>query len=103
MTLSAAVHGALVVYLVYLAFFSQFAHLQVVSKAYKKFDPNTILAKLYYPPQMLRAAPQGPAMTLEEIRERTEKKKHELALAREKAEKIKKEKGISRKICIKFS
>src|SRR4030095_8844354 len=92
LTISAGIHGVLVVYLVYLAFFSQFANLQVVNKAYKKFDPNTILAKLYYPPQMLRGAPQGPAMTLEEIRARAEKKKHELALAREKAEKIRKEK-----------
>jgi hypothetical protein len=41
---------------------------------------------------MLRAAPRGPAMTLEEIRARAEKKKHELELARENAERIKKEK-----------
>lgn len=87
-----AVYLALGLYVFYLAFFSQFAHLRVVNKAYKRFDPNTILAKLYYPPQMLRGAPSGPAMTLEEIRARAEKHKHELALAREKAEKEKKEK-----------
>ena len=92
LTLSAGVHGVLIIYLIYLAFFSPFAHLRVVNKAYRTFDPNTILAKLYYPPQILRGAPRGPAMTLEEIRARAEKHKHELALAREKAEKEKKEK-----------
>lgn len=92
LTVSAAIHGALIVYLVYLAFFSAFAHVRVVNKAYRKFDPNTILGKLYYPPQILRMAPKGPAMTLEEIRARAEKHKQELALARAKAEKEKKEK-----------
>lgn len=92
LTVSAGVHGVLIVYLIYLAFFSQFANLHVVNKAYRKFDPNRLLEKLYYPPQMLRGAPRGPAMTLEEIRARAEKHKHELALAREKAEKEKKEK-----------
>lgn len=92
LTVSAGVHGVLIVYLIYLAFFSQFAHLRVVDKAYKKFDPNTLLAKLYYPPQMLRLEPTGSAMTLEEIRARAEKNKHKLALAREKAEREKKEK-----------
>jgi hypothetical protein len=86
------VYLGLGLYVSYLAFFSQFAHLRVVNKAYKKFDPDTLLAKLYYPPQMLRGAPRGPAMTLEEIRARAEKHKKELALAREKAEKEKKEK-----------
>lgn len=88
----AVVYFGLGLYVSYLAFFSQFAHMRVVDKAYKKFDPDTILAKLYYPPQMLRLAPRGPAMTLEEIRARAEKHKKELALAREKAEKEKKEK-----------
>jgi hypothetical protein len=88
----AVVYFGLGLYVSYLAFFSQFAHLRVVNKAYKKFDPDTILAKLYYPPQMLRGPSSGPAMTLEEIRARAEKHKKELALAREKAEKEKKEK-----------
>jgi hypothetical protein len=88
----AAVYLGLGIYVSYLAFFSQFAHLRVVNKAYKKFDPDTILAKLYYPPQMLRPAPTGPAMTIEEIRARAEEHKRELALAREKAEKERKEK-----------
>jgi hypothetical protein len=88
----AVVYFGLGLYVSYLAFFSQFAHLRVVSKAYKKFDPDTILAKLYYPPQMLRGAPSGSAMTLEEIRARAEKHKKELALARAKAENEKKEK-----------
>src|SRR5882724_3796360 len=79
-------------YVSYLAFFSQFAHLRVVNKAYKKFDPDTILARLYYPPQMLHQTPNGPTMTIEEIRARAEQHKRELALAREKAEKERKEK-----------
>lgn len=88
----AVVYFGLGLYVSYLAFFSQFAHLRVVNKAYKKFDPDTILAKLYYPPQLLRAPRSDSAMTLEEIRARAEKHKKELALAREKAEKEKKEK-----------
>lgn len=92
LTLSAGAHGVLIVYLIYLALFSAFGHLRVVDKAYRKFNPDTLLVKLYYPPQMLRQAPRGPAMTLEEIRARAEKHKKELALAREKAEKEKKEK-----------
>jgi hypothetical protein len=90
---SAGVHGALVVYLVYLAFFSPYANLRVVNKAYKKFDPK-MLEHLYYPPQIIRMAqmPQGPAMTIEEIKARAEKHKQELALAREKAERERKEK-----------
>ena len=83
---SAVAHGVLIAYVAYLAFFSQFAHLRVVNRAYKKFDPDTVLTKLYYPPQMLRPAPSGPSMSLEEIRARAEKRKQELALAREKAE-----------------
>ncbi len=89
----AIVYLALGVYVAYLAFFSQFAHLRVVNQAYKKFDPDTIIAKLYYPPQMLRGpAPAASPMKLEEIRARAEEHKRELALAKEKAEKEKKEK-----------
>lgn len=92
LSISAAIHGALIIYLIYLAFFSAFAHVRVVNKAYRQFDPNAILVKLYYPPQILRQAPRGPAMTLEEIRARAEKHKQELAVAREKAEKERKAK-----------
>jgi hypothetical protein len=92
LSISAGLHGALIIYLIYLAFFSAFAHVRVVNKAYRQFDPNALLVKLYYPPQMLRQAPTGSAMTLEEIRARAEKHKQELALAKEKAEKEKKEK-----------
>ncbi|HSB08460.1 MAG TPA: hypothetical protein VLM38_03030 [Blastocatellia bacterium] len=89
---SATTHGVLIVYFVYLAFFSPYAHVRVVNKAYRQFDANAILEKLYYPPQILRLASRGQAMTLEEIRARAEKHKQELARAREKAEKEKKEK-----------
>jgi TonB-like protein len=92
LSVSGAVHGVFIAYLVYLAFFSQFAHLRVVDKAYKKLDVDALMVKLYYPPQMLRAAPTGPAMSLEEVRARAEKRKRELALAREKAEQERKEK-----------
>lgn len=91
LSLSAAVHGVLIIYFIYLAFFSPFAHIRVVNKAYRQFDPNALLVKLYYPPQALRQSPTGPAMTLEEIRARAEKHKHEMALAKEKADKEKKE------------
>ena len=90
---SAAAHGALIVYLVYLAFFSAFAHVQVVNKAYRKFDPNALLDKLYYPPQILQMAPRGNSMSLDEIRARAEKRKQEIALAKEKAEKERKARG----------
>ena len=89
---AAVIYFGLGVYVSYLAFFSQFAHLRVVNKAYKKFDPDTIIAKLYYPTQLLRAPRSETPMTLEEIRARAEKHKKELELAREKAEKEKKEK-----------
>lgn len=89
---SAGVHGVLIIYLIYLAFFSPYAHVRVVNKAYRKFDPNVILAPLYYPPQILRQTPSGPAMSLEEIRARAEKHKKELDLARQKAEKERREK-----------
>ena len=92
LTVSAGAHGLLVVYLIYLAFFSQFANLRVVNKAYRKFDADKVMEKLYYPPQMLRMPQRGEAMPLEEIRARAEKHKHELALAREKAERERKEK-----------
>jgi hypothetical protein len=92
LSVSAGVHGVLIVYLIYLAFFSQFANLRVVDKAYRKFDPDRLMEKLYYPPQMLRMPARGPAMTLEEIRARQEKHKHELALARERAEREKRAK-----------
>lgn len=87
LSVSGAIHGVAIVYLIYLAYFSAFAGVRVVNKAYRQFDPNSILVKLYYPPQILRQAPKGPAMTLEEIRARAEKHKQELALAKEKAEK----------------
>lgn len=93
LAIMAVVYLALGVYVSYLAFFSQFAHLRVVNQAYKKFDADMLIAKLYYPPQMLRGAPRsGSAMTLEEIRARAEKHKREVELAREKAEKEKKAK-----------
>jgi TonB-like protein len=86
------VYLGLGLYVTYKAFLSPFAHWRVVNnKDYKRFDPDKLLAKLYYPPQMLRGAPRGPAMTLEEIRARVEKHKKEIALAREKAEKERKE------------
>ncbi|HZM85019.1 MAG TPA: energy transducer TonB [Blastocatellia bacterium] len=92
LTVSVAAHGVFIAYLVYQAFFSQFAHLRVVNKAYKKFDPDALMVKLFYPPQMLRPTAKGPAMSLEEIRARVEKRKRELELAREKAEKERQEK-----------
>src|SRR5438128_8254363 len=75
LSVSALLHGALIVYLFYLAFLSPFARMRIVNKAYRKFDPNVILAPLYYPPQIKRPAPAGATMTLEEIRERERKRR----------------------------
>ncbi|HEY3135576.1 MAG TPA: hypothetical protein VGL29_05950 [Blastocatellia bacterium] len=88
---SAAIHGVAIIYLIYLAFFSPYANIRVVNKAFPKFDRNALDEKLYYPPQVLLLA-RGPAMTLEEIRARAEKRKEELARAKEKAEKERKNK-----------
>jgi TonB family protein len=92
LTISATVHGVLIVYFIYLAFFSPFARLRIVDREYRKFNPDIVLAHLYYPPQILRQAPTGSTMTLEEIRERALKRREELAKAREKAEREKAEK-----------
>jgi hypothetical protein len=88
---SAVVHGALMVYLVYLAVFSAFADLNVVNKDYRKFDPSILTVHLKYPPQMLKG-PQGEkTLTIEEIRERAKKRREEMARRREREEKEKAE------------
>lgn len=82
LSVSAGLHGVLILYLIYLAFFSPYAHVRVVNKAYRQFDPNVILAPLYYPAQIRRQAAAAQTMTLEEIRERARKRRED----REKAE-----------------
>jgi len=97
LAVSAAIHGALIVYLVYLALFSPFANLRVVNRAYRQFDPNDIV-HLTYPPQMLKAPQGDKALALEEIQERARKRREEVARLkqereeREKAEREKAEK-----------
>lgn len=93
---SAAVHGALIVYLIYLALFSPFANLQIVNRAYRQFDPSAGIIHLKYPPQMLKG-PQGEkTLTLEEIQERAKKRREQVArerTAREEKERIEREKA----------
>jgi hypothetical protein len=94
---SAAVHGALIVYLVYLALFSPFANLRVVNRAYRQFDPNDIV-HLTYPPQMLKAPQGDKTLTLEEIQERARKRREEVArLKREREEREKAEREKAEK------
>lgn len=94
---SAAVHGALILYLVYLALFSPFANLRVVNRAYRQFDPNDIV-HLTYPPQMLKAPQGDKTLSLEEIQERARKRREEVArLKREREEREKAEKEKAEK------
>ncbi|HSF25101.1 MAG TPA: hypothetical protein VLE20_12820 [Blastocatellia bacterium] len=88
---SAAVHGALLVYLVYVALFSAFADLNVVNKDYRKFDPSILTVHLKYPPNMLKAPQGDKTLTIEEIRERAKKRREEMARRREREEKEKAE------------
>jgi hypothetical protein len=93
LAVSAAIHGTLIVYLVYLMFFSQFAGIRVVNKRYKKFDPNEVSGKLYYPAQIIRQHELDNLMKLDEIRERDRKRREELARKqKEKEEREKKQK-----------
>jgi hypothetical protein len=93
---SAAVHGALIAYLIYLALFSPFANLLIVNRAYRQFDPTAEIIHLKYPPQMLKG-PQGEkTLTLEEIREQAKKRREQAAkerAAREEKERIEREKA----------
>jgi hypothetical protein len=94
---SAAIHGALIAYLVYLALFSPFANLRVVNRAYRQFDPNDII-HLTYPPQMLKAPQGDKTLALEEIQERERKRREEVArLKREREEREKAEKEKAEK------
>lgn len=90
---SAAVHGVLIVYLTYLALFSQFSGLSVVNRGYRKFDPNQISGKLYYPTQIIRQHELDNLMKLEEIRKRDEQRREEyLRQKREREEQERKAK-----------
>jgi len=74
--------------LTYVSVLSPYSSFRLVSRKYNEYKEPVMLGPLRYPPQMLR----GPAsaektMTLEEIREREEKRREEAARrAREKAE-----------------
>jgi len=97
---SAAFHGVLIVYLIYLALYSAFGNLRVVDKAYRKFDPSILTVHLKYPPQMLKGPQADKTLTLEEIRERAKKRQEQLArerAAREEREKAEREKAEKEK------
>jgi hypothetical protein len=78
LAVSAVIHGVLISYLVYLMFFSQFAGISVVNRAYRKFDPS-MLDKLYYPPQIIRQHQLDNLMKLEEIKAQDKKRREEAA------------------------
>ncbi|MEK6303832.1 MAG: energy transducer TonB [Acidobacteriota bacterium] len=93
---SAAVHGALIVYLIYLALYAAFGNVRVVDKDYRKFDPSILTVHLKYPPQMLKAPQSDKTLALEEIRERAKKRREQIArdrAAREEREKAEREKA----------
>jgi TonB-like protein len=84
-------HTALGVYVSYQAFLSPYAKMRVVNEAYRKFDPNALTGKLYYPVGMLQVPRSDKVLSLEEIQERARKRHEQARLEREKAEKEKKE------------
>ena len=93
---SAAVHGVLIVYLIYLALASAFGNLHVVNKDYRKFDPSFLTVHLKYPPNMLKPPQGDKTLTLEEIRERAQKRREQMLrerAAREEKEKAEREKA----------
>src|SRR5262249_16811919 len=67
-----------------------YAKLRVVNEKYRKFDPNLLTGKLYYPVGMLQAQRTDKVLSLEEIQERA-RKRQAARLEREKAEREKKE------------
>ena len=81
---SGLVHGTLIVYLVYLMFFSAFAGIRVVNRAYRKYESST--DKLYYPTQIIQQHQLENLMKLEEIRERDRKRREEAARRQQEKE-----------------
>lgn len=96
---SASIHAAFIGYLVYLTIanmFAPFINFSVVSKDYRR-EP-TMVGPLYNPARPPRAAKEGEAMTLEEIREREIKRREEAERRRrEKEEREKEEKERAEK------
>jgi len=86
----AILHGAFGVFVFYEAFLSPYAKMRVVNERYRKFDPNLLTGKLYYPVGMLQAQRTDKVLSLEEIQERA-RKREAARLEREKAEKEKAE------------
>jgi hypothetical protein len=85
LAVSAFFHSFLIVYLLYIAIVSPYAHLRIVNKAYRPFDP-TMLGPLVYPPGMIKAQNLNKTLSLEEIQERARKRQEQLAKQREKEE-----------------
>ena len=100
LALSASLHAGFIGYLIYLTITSMlapFINISVVSKDYRRYEP-TMVGPLYNPARPPRAAGEGEAMTLEEIRERESKRREEAERRlREKAEKEKAEKERAEK------
>jgi hypothetical protein len=95
LALSASIHAGFIGYLIYLTITSMlapFINISVVSKDYRRYEP-TMVGPLYNPARPPRAAGEGEALTLEEIRERESKRREEAERRRrEKEEREKAEK-----------
>jgi hypothetical protein len=90
--LSALAHSGLIVYLVYLIFFSPFTGIRVVNKKYRQLKTDEILATLYYPPQVLQMYKLEQLKKLEEIQAAERRRKEELEREKARREKEQKEK-----------
>src|SRR5262249_16281699 len=83
---------------IYLALISPFAGLRVVNRAYRLGDVSGILAKLYYPPQVIRQHQLDNLKKLEELqRQETQRREEAARRQKEKEEREKGEKGKKRK------
>jgi hypothetical protein len=105
LVVSGLAHAAFIGVLVYLAvanMFAPFSNIQIVSRPYRRLDPN-LVAQLYAGPQVPRATSSNEVTPLEELRERERKRREEAErrkreeaarqkAAREKAEREKAEK-----------
>jgi len=95
---SAAVHGVLIVYFVYLALTSPFAGFRIVNRAYQLGDVSKLLDKLYYPPEVIRQHQLDNLKKLEELQSQEKARREEAARRqkekeeREKAERERKAK-----------
>ncbi|HKP85220.1 MAG TPA: hypothetical protein VJZ26_03935, partial [Blastocatellia bacterium] len=97
---SGLVHAGFIVLLLYLAIanlFAPYTNVRMVKRPYRPFD-SALVAQLYASQRKLESSPTDKVMSLEEMREREQKRREEIErrkrekAAREKAEEEKREK-----------